>query len=90
MEQTYVISFKDLCIEQVEVTVEDDFIVECVFTGGCRSNLRVLRNNLIGEPIDQAYFAILANCCEGVKQKCVKKLKDALEKQFRAIAEGRK
>ena len=83
----FVKTFTGLCINSVEVIVDDVFIVDCKFIGGCNSNLKILRNNLIGEPIDQAHFALLANCCVGVNQKCVNKLVNELEKQFRMIAE---
>jgi len=84
-QRTFEVTLSGCCVSSFMVTVDRGFIVECDFIGGCRSNLRILRNNLIGEPIDQAHNVILANCCSDVRDRCVRKLETELLRQFEMI-----
>ena len=79
MKKQFSYTTHGVCSRQIDLTIEDDTIVEAKFTGGCHGNTQGVAALVIGMNVDEAIRRLKGIKCGMKKTSCPDQLSRALE-----------
>ena len=79
MKKQFSYTTHGVCSRQIDLTIEDDIIVEAKFTGGCHGNTQGVAALVIGMNVDEAIRRLKGIKCGMKNTSCPDQLSRALE-----------
>ena len=78
--RTFTYTPSGVCVKRIDITIDNDGIVTDVeFTGGCKGNLNVIKNLMIGKHYNWYYNLFRNNKCGNRPTSCADQLADLLD-----------
>ena len=69
----------NVCAKEIEVSVDNDIVVEVSFKGGCNGNLKAVSKLVCGMPVNEVIKRLKGNECKDKGTSCADQLCKALE-----------
>ncbi|MBR0161091.1 MAG: TIGR03905 family TSCPD domain-containing protein [Oscillospiraceae bacterium] len=77
--ETYTYRPKGVCSQQMEISIEDDRIVNLNVIGGCSGNLQGISKLVVGMPVDEVIARLEGIRCGWKDTSCPDQLSKALK-----------
>ena len=82
MKETFTYTTKGVCSRSIEITVEDNVVIEVKYNGGCSGNTQGVAALVAGMSVDEAISRLSGIKCGFKPTSCPDQLATALKEHF--------